>query len=65
MPFFRAVVLGPLERGDVGGRAALGGDGVHAGAGGQEDARDGRVAALDRRVQRGRLQEPVAAIRAR
>ena len=65
LPLLLAAVLGPLERGDVGGCAALGGGRVHAGAGGEEDARDGRVAALHRRVQRGRLQEAVAAIRER
>ena len=43
------------------GGAALCGDGVDAGPGGEEDADDGGVAAEDGRVQGSRVKEPVAA----
>ena len=45
----------------MGGGAALGGDGVDAGPGREEDADDGRVASEDGRVQGRRVEEPVAA----
>ena len=48
----------------MGGGAALGGGGVDiGGAGREEEADDGRVAALHGRVQRRRVQEAVAANR--
>ena len=59
-PLFVAVFC-PFECGDVRGGASLGGDGVDAGPGGQEDADDGGVAPQDGRVQGRRVEEPVAA----
>ena len=45
----------------MGGGASLGGDGVDAGPGREEDADDGGVAPQDGRVQGRRVEEPVAA----
>ena len=44
----------------MGGGASLGGGGVDAGAGREEEAHDGRVAPQHRRVQRRHVQEAVA-----